>query len=277
MAMGGGGEIKIYLDAVRDPKTVAEIEGQGEEEPVHKEGEEEPVHKNKDKGTGVVIEEGGDGEGADWVDWDRENAEWVADSENDLYDGEDGVDYSEDDECFDANIDKDAEWAGFLQDDHEDEMRSVSDDNTEDDSEDEFDGQKNRDDDNDARGPAKKPVKVIDRMSRQRGKRICKFCHEVGHFTKGCKWKKFAEKFPPDEEIGQPAESEQHVAAIVQQDELVNNDDCLPINQPEAISQPEPEVSIRIKPVKKAIFNDEDEPHAADQIPVAAGASLTEI
>ncbi|KAK4438323.1 hypothetical protein Salat_0166600 [Sesamum alatum] len=110
-------------DYVRDPKTVSEIEGEGEEEPVHKEGEEEHVHKNKDKGKGVVIEEGGDGEGANWVDWDRENAEWVADSKDDLYDGEDSVDYAEDDECFDANIDKDTEWAGFLQDDHEDEMR----------------------------------------------------------------------------------------------------------------------------------------------------------
>ncbi|KAK4425268.1 hypothetical protein Salat_1720700 [Sesamum alatum] len=122
MAMGGGEEVRIYLDAVRDPKTVVELEG---------EGEKEPMHKNKEKGKGVVIEEGGDGERADW---DRENTECVVDSKDDLYDGEDNVDYVADDECFDANINKDAEWAGFLQDDHEDEVRFVSDDNTEDDS-----------------------------------------------------------------------------------------------------------------------------------------------
>ncbi|KAK4415102.1 hypothetical protein Salat_2617400 [Sesamum alatum] len=93
---GHGREVRVYLDAVRDPKTIAEIEGEGKEEPVHKE------------------EEGRDDEEDDWVDWGRENedmienAEWVADSEDDLYDGEDNVDYAEDDECFDANIDKDA-------------------------------------------------------------------------------------------------------------------------------------------------------------------------
>ncbi|KAK4423048.1 hypothetical protein Salat_1887400 [Sesamum alatum] len=71
---GHGREVRVYLDAVRDPKTAVEIEGEGEDEPVHNEGdkepmhnedEEEPVHRNKDKGKGVVIEERGDGEGVD--------------------------------------------------------------------------------------------------------------------------------------------------------------------------------------------------------------------
>ncbi|KAL0328194.1 UNVERIFIED_CONTAM: hypothetical protein Scaly_2252000 [Sesamum calycinum] len=45
---------------------------------------------DEDKGKSVVIEESGDGERADWIDWDRddedmrENEEWVADSEDDL-------------------------------------------------------------------------------------------------------------------------------------------------------------------------------------------------
>ncbi|KAL0348098.1 UNVERIFIED_CONTAM: hypothetical protein Sangu_1037600 [Sesamum angustifolium] len=64
----------------------------------------------------------------------RENEEWVADSEDDLYDGDESVDYNEDDEFFDENVDKEAEWAGILQDNFEDEMRFDSDDHTDDDS-----------------------------------------------------------------------------------------------------------------------------------------------
>ncbi|KAK4416897.1 hypothetical protein Salat_2515200 [Sesamum alatum] len=128
-----GGRLGYTLMQLQTPKLLEEL--------VQNEGEEEPVQRNKDKGKGVVIDEGGD---------------------DDLYDGEDNVDYAEDDECFDANIDKDAEWACFLQDDHEDEMRFFSDDNNEGDSGDEFDIQKNSDDDNDARGPIFAPEDTFD-------------------------------------------------------------------------------------------------------------------
>ncbi|KAL0346562.1 UNVERIFIED_CONTAM: hypothetical protein Scaly_1672200 [Sesamum calycinum] len=123
---------------------------------------------DEDKGKSVVIEESGDGERADWIDWDRddedmrENEEWVADSEDDLYDGDESVDYNEDDEFFDENVDKEAEWAGILQDNFEDEMRFDSDDHTDNDSPDEFDSQKNSDEDNVAKAPVFCPDDTFD-------------------------------------------------------------------------------------------------------------------
>ncbi|KAL2238030.1 UNVERIFIED_CONTAM: hypothetical protein Sindi_0994700 [Sesamum indicum] len=77
----------------------------------------------------------------------RETEEWLADSEDDLFDGDESADYDEDDECFDENVDKDVEWAGILQDAFEDEMRFDSDDHTDGDSPDEFNNQKNSDED----------------------------------------------------------------------------------------------------------------------------------
>ncbi|KAL0396236.1 UNVERIFIED_CONTAM: hypothetical protein Scaly_0072000 [Sesamum calycinum] len=122
---------------------------------------------DEDKGKGVVIEESGDDERADWIDWDRndedmrENEEWVADSEDDLYDGDESVDYNEDDECFDENVDKEAEWAGILQDDFEYEMRFDSDDHIDDDSPDEFIA-KNSNEDNVAKAPVFCPDDTFD-------------------------------------------------------------------------------------------------------------------
>ncbi|XP_020549562.1 uncharacterized protein LOC110011996 [Sesamum indicum] len=84
----------------------------------------------------------------------------------------------------------------------------------------------------------KKPATIIDKLPRQRGKRICKFCHQVGHTTKGCKWKKFAEEFPVDDGFEQAVATE-HVTAPVQQDEVIVNEDCPSVSQPEVVSQPE--------------------------------------
>ncbi|KAL0394980.1 UNVERIFIED_CONTAM: hypothetical protein Slati_4464200 [Sesamum latifolium] len=164
---GHGKEIRIFLDAVRCPKFVAENHGkncepEGGDKEKNTETEGEPVHYNKDKGKGVVIEESGGGERGDRDDEDmRENA-WVADSEDDLFDGEESVDYDEDDDCFDENVDKDPEWIGILQDDVEDELKFDSDDHTDDDSPDEFDSQKNSDDDNAAAAPVFCPEDTFD-------------------------------------------------------------------------------------------------------------------
>ncbi|KAL0326747.1 UNVERIFIED_CONTAM: hypothetical protein Sangu_1752700 [Sesamum angustifolium] len=177
---GHGKEIRIYLDAGKNNVTEGDEEKNTESEGDKRkntetegdtgkntENEGEPVHYNRDKGKSVVIEESGDGERADWIDWDRddedmrENEEWVADSEDDLYDGDESVDYNEDDEFFDENVDKEAEWAGILQDNFE-EMRFDSDDHTDDDSPDEFDSQKNSDEDNVAKAPVFCPDDTFD-------------------------------------------------------------------------------------------------------------------
>ncbi|KAL2251285.1 UNVERIFIED_CONTAM: hypothetical protein Sindi_2250800 [Sesamum indicum] len=161
---GYGGEIRVYLEAVRSPIVAAEIQGGDEGKNIATEGdkkkntviEEESVPYNRDKGKGVIIEESGDGERADWDRDDedmRETEEWLVDSEDDLFDGDESVDYDEDDECFDENVDKDAEWAGILQDTFEDEMRFDSDDHTDGDSPDEFDSQKNSDEDDVGKAP----------------------------------------------------------------------------------------------------------------------------
>ncbi|KAL0434702.1 UNVERIFIED_CONTAM: hypothetical protein Sradi_0178100 [Sesamum radiatum] len=112
------------------------------------------MHYNRDKGMGMVIEESEDGERADWVGWDRDDEdmrepeECVTNSEDDLFNGDESVDYDENDECFEENVENEAEWAGILQDDFEDEMRFDNDDHTDGDNADEFDSQKNSHDDN---------------------------------------------------------------------------------------------------------------------------------
>ncbi|KAK4409404.1 hypothetical protein Sango_0013400 [Sesamum angolense] len=115
------GDKEKNIETEGDKRKNTETEG---DKGKNTENEGEPVHYNRDKGKGVVLEESGDGERADWIDWDRdgedmrENEEWVADSEDDLYEGDESVDYNEDDECFDENVDKEAVWAavkkGFL-------------------------------------------------------------------------------------------------------------------------------------------------------------------
>ncbi|KAL0431259.1 UNVERIFIED_CONTAM: hypothetical protein Sradi_0751900 [Sesamum radiatum] len=101
----------------------------------------------------------------------------------------------------------------------------------------------------------KKPATAIHRLPRQRGKMTCKFCHQVGHNTKGCKWKKFAEEFPLDDGFEQALGAE-HVQPDAQQDQVILNEDCPRVSQPEVVSQPEPDVSKRKKPVKRAILTD---------------------
>ncbi|KAL0400135.1 UNVERIFIED_CONTAM: hypothetical protein Sradi_2356800 [Sesamum radiatum] len=122
---GHGKEIRIFLDAVRCPKFVAENHGK----------KCEPEGGDKEKNT---------------------------ETEDDLFDEEESVDYDEDDDCFDENVDKDAEWAGILQDDVEDELKFDSDDHTDDDSPDEFDSQKNSDDDNVAAATVFCPEDIFD-------------------------------------------------------------------------------------------------------------------
>ncbi|KAL0431260.1 UNVERIFIED_CONTAM: hypothetical protein Sradi_0752000, partial [Sesamum radiatum] len=120
------------------------------------------------KGKGVVIEESGDGERADWVDWIRDDEDMreteacVADSEDDLFDGDETVDYDEDDECFEENVAKETEWTGILQDVCEGEMRFDSDDHTDGDSGDEFDSEKNSNEENAARAPVFCPSDTFD-------------------------------------------------------------------------------------------------------------------
>ncbi|KAL2237903.1 UNVERIFIED_CONTAM: Cyclin-U2-2 [Sesamum indicum] len=155
---GHGGEIRVYLEAVRSPIVAAEIQGSDKGKNIATEGIHTMTEGDKGKNTVIERDKGKntmteDGERAHWVDWDRddedmrETEEWVVDSEDNLFDGDESVDYDEDDECFDENVDKDAEWAGILQDASEDEMRFDSDDHTDGDSPDEFDSQKNNDDD----------------------------------------------------------------------------------------------------------------------------------
>ncbi|KAL0367192.1 UNVERIFIED_CONTAM: hypothetical protein Sradi_3609300 [Sesamum radiatum] len=64
------------------------------------------------------------------------------DSDDDEFDVDDVVDYLEDDDYFDENVDKDVEWVGCLVDDLEDDKRFDTDDHSENDSVDEFDSQK---------------------------------------------------------------------------------------------------------------------------------------
>ncbi|KAK4400902.1 hypothetical protein Sango_1196300 [Sesamum angolense] len=60
----------------------------------------------------------------------------------------------------------------------------------------------------------KKPATAIHRLPRQRGKMICKFCHQVGQNTKCCKWKKLTKEFPIDDVFEQATEIE-HITTHV--------------------------------------------------------------
>ncbi|KAK4420757.1 hypothetical protein Salat_2026200 [Sesamum alatum] len=115
---GHGREVNVYIDGVRDPKIAVEIEGDTVVVDKWKnvEVDEGLVNIVKDKGKGKLIEEGGNGQGSDWVDWDTKEEhtnEYQMDSEDDEFDVDNSVDYSKDDEYFDNNIDKDVEWGGF--------------------------------------------------------------------------------------------------------------------------------------------------------------------
>ncbi|KAL0284241.1 UNVERIFIED_CONTAM: hypothetical protein Sangu_2837600 [Sesamum angustifolium] len=352
---GHGKEIRIYLDAVRCPKFVAENQGDYELNVMEKN-----TVTDGDKGKNTVTEEeSGDGERADWIDWDRddedmrENEEWVADSEDDLYDGDESVDYNEDDEFFmriQKNSDEDnvAKAPVFCPDDtfdprfalgmkfsHKKEFRGAVHSHAimtrrnlairkmtkegfmQDIREynhvhncgasfnvknvrinwlsqryvEAFKSDPNRSVKgfrqdvirqircNVSRGQAYKTKRRClqeiqgdgaEQYSRMwdyagalrnknpavkkeflSGKKLVIFhpCLRVlggkggGHNTKGSKWKKFADEFLVDDVFELAAETEQHETAPIQQDEVIVNEDCPLISQPEEVSAPEADVS----------------------------------